>query len=413
MRATVMKRICLVVVLLAATLPATAGACSCIPAGDPREEIKAADAAMFGEVVDVRLQDDNRFGGTFVYTVRVLRDYKRNLSQQVTLRSNRDSAACGVEYGKGERFGTLLYRADGPWYVGSCSVRSRAHLEAGVTPLPEPTGEPPAALLVGGAFGDARLGAFDSEGRLLGYGHGGGDVLQLAACPGGTTALEVVAGDDGTRLYARSLDRLGAPRLLAPLGRRYPRALECLARDGSRAALLDNRVIYVKNDKVVVGERVNGGRSLLADGTVWTPTKRVNVATAQVRAFGPLPPRHSVMALSPGGENLAVGSPRRIALVDTGTGRNLKSHRRGAYEAAWLGDDALVAYGYDGMRFYDAALEPQATVRLPLGPYTADGDEFVIAADGRLHRYDARGTKLGTTPIFTTAVQALCALGLS
>lgn len=91
---------------------------------------------MFGKIVHRKVHNPNKkvFGEETVrYRVRVRRDYKDNLGRFFTFRSTLESAACGVDFERGRRFGALLYRFNGKWSVSSCSVRSRAYLEGDST----------------------------------------------------------------------------------------------------------------------------------------------------------------------------------------------------------------------------------------------------------------------------------------
>lgn len=410
-RSPFMKRAFLLAVLAAVVLPATAGACSCAGLGDPREELAESDAAMFGKVVGRRVVERRQFGPIVRYRVRVLRDYKDNLGRHIRFDTITQSSACGIDLARGERFGTLLHRFSGEWSVGSCTLRSRAHLEAGAAPLPKPSGEPPATLLIAGAFGDARLAGFDAAGEIVAYGRGPGDALAVDVCPGGMTSIEAVSGERGLTLATRSLTDLGVPRSVARLPSQFPRAIECRSPDGSRAAaLLGNRVVRITDGRTTDLGRVNGGRALLADGRVWTQNRTIDVDTGRTRPFGPLQKATSILALSPDGSTLAAGGRHRLTLVDAKTARVIESNPRPAFDATWLTDDALFALGFDGARFYDSELAVRGRARNPLGPFTADAGQLVTVQEDRLVRLDTRGRRVGDpVPIFTTAVQALCA----
>jgi hypothetical protein len=110
-----------VVVLGALVFATGTQACSCTRV--PRDEaIRQADAAIAGELVKVVPQ--NRQRAAFRY--RVQRVYKGGhgirVGDVVSVRSARDSAACGLPTRTGRRYGLALSWSDGGWTSGACAL---------------------------------------------------------------------------------------------------------------------------------------------------------------------------------------------------------------------------------------------------------------------------------------------------
>jgi len=84
--------------------------------------MKRADAAIVGRLVKVvpkgTLKADYRY--------RVQRVYKRGTGirrgRTISVRSARESSACGLPHGKGRRYGLLLARDGRRWTGGLCGV---------------------------------------------------------------------------------------------------------------------------------------------------------------------------------------------------------------------------------------------------------------------------------------------------
>jgi hypothetical protein len=110
-----------VVGLGALAFAAGAQACSCAQTS-PSEAMREADAAIVGELVKVaprsRLMADYRY--------RVQRVYKRaggiRRGRVISVRSPRQSVACGLPTRIGRRYGVLLLRGKGRWASGLCGV---------------------------------------------------------------------------------------------------------------------------------------------------------------------------------------------------------------------------------------------------------------------------------------------------
>jgi len=110
-----------VVVLGALVFAAGAQACSCAPIS-PREVMRKADAAISGELVKVVPRSETRA----VYRYRVRRVYKAGrglrVGDVVSVRSTRDSPACGLPPQTGRRYGLALAWSEGRWISGACAL---------------------------------------------------------------------------------------------------------------------------------------------------------------------------------------------------------------------------------------------------------------------------------------------------
>lgn len=110
-----------VVVLGALVFATGAQACSC--ARIPRDEaIGQADAAISGKLLRVIPQSEIRA----VFRYRVQRVYKgghgMRVGDVVSVRSARDSAACGLPAQTGRRYGLALSWSEGGWTSGACAL---------------------------------------------------------------------------------------------------------------------------------------------------------------------------------------------------------------------------------------------------------------------------------------------------
>ncbi len=127
-------RLLLLTAVLALTFSATAHACSCIGASNPKKEIRKSKGAAWVKVVKKTVKrGDERFMGDeeAVYRLRILRDYKGNLRRHVTIRTSLQSASCGLNLRRGQKLGLLFYRQKGRLASNLCLVRSRKYLEQG------------------------------------------------------------------------------------------------------------------------------------------------------------------------------------------------------------------------------------------------------------------------------------------
>jgi hypothetical protein len=176
-------------------------------------------------------------GRDVVYTFEVAEVVKGNIGQRVEVHSAASGSSCGFEVAAGEAVGVLLDRHRGSWRSGLCGQLEPAKLRAAAAPLPAPDGRAPAAFVVGGSFGEARLLTLDRHARTLAYGLGAGQTTQLSICPDGNRMLEVV--DDHPRPSRLALRELPGLRLLweRPLPRQPPsvsaQSVKCLNGTGT------------------------------------------------------------------------------------------------------------------------------------------------------------------------------------
>jgi hypothetical protein len=110
-----------VVVLGALVFATGAQACSCARVSRD-EAIRQADAAISGKLLKVIPQSEIRA----VLRYRVQRVYKgghgMRVGDVVSVRSARDSAACGLPTQTGRRYELALSWSEGGWTSGACAL---------------------------------------------------------------------------------------------------------------------------------------------------------------------------------------------------------------------------------------------------------------------------------------------------
>jgi len=106
---------------LFAALPADALACSCLPWGNPKEELAKAKGAFVGVYLGRRPM---KSPGAAIYRFRVERRLKGSFGRTIDVVSAVDSAACGLQVVKRQRVGLLLHRVDGRWHSSLCEQRT-------------------------------------------------------------------------------------------------------------------------------------------------------------------------------------------------------------------------------------------------------------------------------------------------
>ena len=394
-----MRVAALCLALLAAVLAARvepASACSCA-LGDPRSALARADAAFVGVLVERREPPVLRSSADTVTLVfRVEESVKGRLGERVEVETAASGASCGIEAGVGDRIGLFLERAGGRWRSNLCAQVAPRTLREAARPLPRADGTGPAALLVGGRFGPARMIALDPRGRTLAYGRGAGETLLLAACPGGQRAVEIVSGKRVV-LAIRELRRLrvvSEQRLALSLDGTAPAGVWCrdrLARDVVVFATNLNRpegsarLLRVRGSTRVTFWRgtalagaVGGDRIYLAAGARGERLLSVGLNGDQ-RLVARVPRSTGSLAPSPDGSRIAgiaysaplgPSSPQsRLVLVERRTGRvrtaplgsaNVSGH------LAWL-DARRLAFFPNGevteARVYDRSLRVLTRIR--------------------------------------------------
>jgi hypothetical protein len=238
----------LVLVLALSVVPLPqANACTCA-AGHPRARLAAADGAFIGKLVGHRetgpLGSIISTGRDVIYTFEVAEAIKGDIGRRVEVYSAASGASCGFEVATGETVGVFLEGRDGRWRSGLCGQVEPGKLRAAAAPSPAPDGRGPAALVVGGSFGEARLMALDRQARTLAYGYGAGATAQLSVCPSGNRMLEVV--DDHPRPSRVALRELPGLGLVweRPLPRQppsvYVESVRCLDGEGTGYVFASN-----------------------------------------------------------------------------------------------------------------------------------------------------------------------------
>ena len=331
-------------------------ACSCV-VGDPRDMVRAADAAFVGLLLEKRpkgLRGPIRSSGdTFVYTFRVEEELKGRLGQTVDVESAESSASCGVEARVGARTGLVLRRSGGAWTSSLCQQVVPAQLRAAARPLPRPNGVGGAEIVVGGSFGEARTIALDARGRTIAYAFGRGDTVALAVCPGRRRVVELVAADANTPagrsavvLAVRTLPRLKLvraapvpPRLLN-LRKQEVRGFGCRDALGRDVLVLGRRVIEgVPGAAILFRARPGGfdvldksfaeaaafvGRhAYLAEGRGARRLVSLDLRTKTRRPVATVPSGIHTLVASPDGRHVAayVFASSRVVVVRLADGR--------------------------------------------------------------------------------------------
>lgn len=89
---------------------------------EPREALRQADAAIVGRLVEVV----ERGGGQADFRYRVRRVYKGGraiaIGKTISVRGSSQSAACGLPWRTGRRYGLLLAEHEGRWTGGLCGL---------------------------------------------------------------------------------------------------------------------------------------------------------------------------------------------------------------------------------------------------------------------------------------------------
>ena len=299
--------------VLTATRPASA--CSCA-AGEPRDRLQEADAALVGTVSD---RSGGPLGmGTVTVTIDVEHDLKGNLGDEVQLETNAQGSACGLELNEGARTGLFLTLVGDHWTSSLCQQIDPEELLRAAEPLPEPTGKGPIRFLVGGNFGEARVLALDEHGRTLAYGWGAGNVYDLEVCPGGRLAVESVSEDRVGSLVVRDVATMAILRRIELVRTKSPSIYEvaCLDAGATHLLAIDDaqgrvRVHEVDDEdaRIVFSDRGRAWGSTIDDGVPYLSLGRrfgrVDVATGTWTAIAHLPPHVFGARVSPDGRWVA------------------------------------------------------------------------------------------------------------
>ena len=378
------------IIVLGTALPASA--CSCAE-GDARTQLKASDAAFIGTL----LSQSPSGQWNAVYTFRVDEEVKGDLGETVAVESANNGAACGLEVGVGRQTGLFLDgSADEGWSSSLCQQISPDALREAAQPMPEPDGEGPIRMLVGGKWGDMGIVALDSEGRTLSYGRRPGGSTVMAVCPGSTRFLEtlwrkerrIVVRDTATMEIVKALDIAdgrGASRVwcldeggehLIVAGVRYSEPLSKTAvyeiEGGTTEVVYDGTASWPE----LVGEEL-----YLTEGRYGRKVQVLDLVSGEKTFIARVPRYVQGVSVSPDGTKLATTSGadnEKLIVIDRATSPAtviVKEHGLGMDgEMYWLDDDTIVYLpgGYDNARakIFDASLESES--RLDGYWYTLD-----------------------------------------
>ena len=122
-------------------------ACSCVPPGPDAQAIKDADAVFSGTVAEIEPGVEIGFDSV-TWTFAVDEIYKGDVGSSQDVRSQTQSAACGVVFKEGKRYAVFAYENKGNLVTNSCmNTRPLGDgKELGLDPVaafdPEPPDEP-------------------------------------------------------------------------------------------------------------------------------------------------------------------------------------------------------------------------------------------------------------------------------
>jgi hypothetical protein len=118
-------------VLLAMVTPASARACTCLPAPPPSEALERADFVFTGEVTEVRRPENTPPGqGEIVYTFDIGQAIKGAVKSPFEVVSAASGAACGRSFARGQAYLVYARSKDGRARDNLCS-RTRRLEDAG------------------------------------------------------------------------------------------------------------------------------------------------------------------------------------------------------------------------------------------------------------------------------------------
>ncbi len=117
-----MKKRFLFIFALVLFAPSIANACSCIPPEPPLEAKERAAAVFAGRVESIEQSDWLMQGGADPVIVRMTVSdvWKGPENQNVTIRTARDSAACGYSFEEGKAYLVYAHESDNGLATGIC-----------------------------------------------------------------------------------------------------------------------------------------------------------------------------------------------------------------------------------------------------------------------------------------------------
>lgn len=104
--------------------PQAAWACSCMRS-TPEEQVERADVVFTGRVIDKKMKtvESTPLGGLnwVQWTFEVEADHKGSVSEQVTVESASNSAACGINFQMGKRYQVFANQSNTALRASLCS----------------------------------------------------------------------------------------------------------------------------------------------------------------------------------------------------------------------------------------------------------------------------------------------------
>lgn len=346
-------------------------ACSCADV-DERDRLESGEKAIIGRVVAERAIDADR--QEFAYRVRVERSVGVRLSGEIELRLV-DFGACGTPV-VGRREGIFIRRRSGSWSSDGCSIVKGSAMERALRSYRRPTGAGHAALLAAGSFGNARLMALDTRGRVLGYGFGEGETWAVSVCPGAGRSTELVVGPRAVSVAVRDLRTLDVVRsatlpvrtMRLDIGRDVP--LHCADADGTAHVAMADYIRRTRFDRMRIfrvdaaGVRrvatLEGSNAALGPGSAYVgrygeAIVDVDLASGATRsvtaARGP-----DLLSLSPDGARLAFYDRDELRVVNVATGEERSRKVRYGGATKWLDAERLLFRSSGTALVYDTEL---------------------------------------------------------
>ena len=389
------------VIVLATSVPASA--CSCAQ-GDPWTQLKSADAAIIGTLLSKTPSGD----WDADYRFRVDEAVKGSFGETVTISSASDGAACGLEVRIGGKTGLFL---DGShrkgWSSSLCQQISPEELRETARPMPEPDGEGPIKMLVGGKWGDIGIVALDSEGRTLAYGLRPGGSTVASVCPGSTRFLEVPWRHENRVVVVRDTSTLEVIERIDMPERRQASRAWCLSESADDFVFASVRYGEPLSKSWVYRVQ-NGSLELLYEGTASWPElvgdkiyltegrygRRIAVLDLETddKTFITRGPRYmGGVSVSPDGTKLATaggGDRETLVSIDMSTSPSTvttKNHGIGMDgEMRWIDDDtiAYLPSGYDNSKVKVFNADLTLASRLGGSWYTMDETLYGSTAYG-------------------------------
>lgn len=96
-----------------------AWACSCVPAPPDEQAAQDADVVFTGTLIDADVAQPGITAGTWTFTVDTV--YKGEIGREQEVRSETQSAACGLIFKEQKRYAVFAYEQSGTLQTNSCT----------------------------------------------------------------------------------------------------------------------------------------------------------------------------------------------------------------------------------------------------------------------------------------------------